>query len=90
MSNHIVKLSVPSPYAHAPVSVSEELHYEQLEVIATFIRAQTSIVPEIGVICGSGLGGLADQMQKEHPILVLPYHAIPNFPTCHGTFSTDL
>lgn len=65
-------------------SPAEKLCYEQLEVIVTFIRTQTSIVPEIGIICGSGLGGLADQLQKEHPIVTLPYHDIPNFPTCNG------
>lgn len=42
-----------------------------------FIRSKTLEKPEIGIILGSGLGGLADLI--EEPIII-PYEEIPNFP----------
>ena len=42
-----------------------------------YIKGKISITPEIGLILGSGLGSLADQIQN--PVF-LPYENIPNFP----------
>ncbi len=44
---------------------------------AEFIRRMIKIDPQVGLILGSGLGDLADEI--EHPI-VIPYGAIPHFP----------
>jgi purine-nucleoside phosphorylase len=43
-----------------------------------YILQKAMQVPELGLILGSGLGSLADQI--ENPI-VIPYSAIPHFPT---------
>jgi len=51
--------------------------YENLEKAASFIRSKINGNPEIGLILGSGLGVLADDI--ENPI-VLPYEEIPEFP----------
>ena len=48
-----------------------------LEPIAAFIRARISVQPVVGMICGSGLGGLADLVTMA---TVLPYSEIPGFP----------
>lgn len=48
----------------------------KIEESKTFIQKQTDCVPEIGIILGSGLGPLADQI--ENPTLI-PYTKIPNF-----------
>lgn len=42
-----------------------------------FIRTKTAMIPEIGIILGSGLGGFSTQIEVECEI---PYHDIPNFP----------
>ncbi len=41
------------------------------------VRARTTLVPDVAVILGTGLGGLADAMVAEAR---LPYSAIPGFP----------
>ena len=47
-----------------------------VEKAAEFIRSKTDDGYEIGIICGSGLGGLCDSV--ENPIYV-NYSDIPNF-----------
>ena len=39
--------------------------------------------PKLGVICGSGLGGLAETVQA-HSSWEISYDKIPHFPTCQG------
>ena len=45
--------------------------------------------PRLGIICGSGLGSLADMVlpQARHEI---PYSAIPHFPSSSGTVAEKL
>lgn len=51
---------------------------EEIVQAAEFIKARLQgLQPEIGIILGSGLGALADQI--EDPV-VIPYRTIPNFP----------
>ena len=45
---------------------------------AQFVRGRTSIVPEIGVVLGSGLGAFADSLI--HSVRI-PYREIPGLPT---------
>ncbi|XP_022124724.2 purine nucleoside phosphorylase isoform X2 [Pieris rapae] len=52
--------------------------YEMLEEIANFLLTKTKIRPIIGIICGSGMGSLADTITDAERI---PYEQIPNFPT---------
>ncbi|XP_047503381.1 purine nucleoside phosphorylase isoform X2 [Pieris napi] len=52
--------------------------YEMLEEIANFLLTKTKIRPIIGIICGSGMGSLADTIVDAERI---PYEEIPNFPT---------
>jgi len=50
---------------------------EKIKVTANFIKERIQASPEIGIILGTGLGGLV----KEIEILdSIPYHEIPNFP----------
>ncbi|KAF6769453.1 hypothetical protein AHF37_12690 [Paragonimus kellicotti] len=62
--------------------------YENVENVVRFIRSKTDIKPSIGIICGSGLGKLADAVQGS---TVLSYADIPGFPKSsvtehHGNF----
>jgi len=51
--------------------------YEQITNTASFIRSKLSAAPEVGIILGTGLGGLADKIETE---TVLEYTDIPGFP----------
>ncbi len=51
-----------------------------LEIIkdtVNYIKTHIQVEPEIGIILGTGLGGLVNEIQIEHS---LPYNTIPNFP----------
>lgn len=44
---------------------------------AEYISTKTNFKPELGIILGTGLGGLVKEITPEH---VLPYETIPGFP----------
>ena len=50
---------------------------EQIKSTAEFIKQQVSFVPEVGIILGTGLGGLVKEIEILHTI---PYEKIPNMP----------
>jgi purine-nucleoside phosphorylase len=47
---------------------------------ADFIRSRTDVIPEAGIVLGTGLGGLVSEIT---PDVVIPYHDIPGF--CSST-----
>jgi purine-nucleoside phosphorylase len=51
--------------------------YERIKETAKFLKELGIINPEIGIILGTGLGGVAKTIRVEKKI---PYHDIPNFP----------
>ncbi|HZY09767.1 MAG TPA: purine-nucleoside phosphorylase [Bacteroidota bacterium] len=51
---------------------------DQVDQAVDYIRKHTRIRPEIGIILGTGLGGLVKEIRKE---IVLDYDEIPHFPT---------
>lgn len=51
---------------------------EQIDFTTKSIRERTNnFIPEVGIILGTGLGGLVKEISVE---FVLPYDSIPNFP----------
>ena len=50
---------------------------KKIKETTEFIKNKTNFVPEIGIILGSGLGGLSKEIETEYH---LPYETIPNFP----------
>jgi purine-nucleoside phosphorylase len=50
---------------------------EQIKNTTTFIQSKISTTPEIGIILGTGLGGLVKEIKISHTI---NYEDIPNFP----------
>ena len=50
---------------------------QNIKESANFITEKTNFNPEIGIILGTGLGGLVSEIQIEHSLL---YKEIPNFP----------
>lgn len=57
--------------------------YEEYKETADWLLAHAEQRPKVAIICGSGLGGLADLMADK---TVFPYRDIPNFPVSTGEF----
>ncbi|MBD3233913.1 MAG: purine-nucleoside phosphorylase [candidate division Zixibacteria bacterium] len=51
--------------------------YEQIKEAVEFIRTKTAFDPDVGIILGTGLGAVAEAIDKE---AVIDYENIPNFP----------
>lgn len=50
---------------------------QHIDDAVAFLRTQTKMSPEIGIILGTGLGGLVKEIKKE---VVIDYGDIPHFP----------
>jgi purine-nucleoside phosphorylase len=50
----------------------------RLAALEAAVRARTGLVPEVGIVLGSGLGGLADDL--ENPIAI-PFGELPGWPS---------
>jgi purine-nucleoside phosphorylase len=50
---------------------------KKIKETAEYLETKTSLRPEIGIILGTGLGGLVNEIDIRHTI---PYEFIPNFP----------
>ena len=55
--------------------------YERVQEIVAFIQNIVPAKPEVAIICGSGLGGLAELVVDK---VAIPYADIPNFPRSTG------
>ena len=51
--------------------------FDRIATAAAVVRKHTSVTPGVGIILGTGLGGLAEQIDVEASI---PYEEIPGFP----------
>jgi purine-nucleoside phosphorylase len=54
-----------------------QAYRKQIEEAAAAIRTQAQSAPTVGVICGTGMGALAEKVEGKR---VLPYDTIPHFP----------
>ena len=50
---------------------------KRIDEAAALVRSRTPLVPEVGIILGTGLGDFADALKVE---TVVPYREIPHFP----------
>ncbi|KAL5106074.1 Purine nucleoside phosphorylase [Taenia crassiceps] len=50
--------------------------YDEVNAICEFLRARINITPLVGIICGSGLGQLANRILQP---VIIPYKEIPGF-----------
>jgi len=50
---------------------------KEIKETADYIKSKIKETPKVGIILGTGLGGLVDDIEIE---TALPYHEIPNFP----------
>jgi purine-nucleoside phosphorylase len=51
--------------------------YDRVQAAAAVVRGRRALVPEVGIILGTGLGGLAGEIKVEAEV---PYGDIPGFP----------
>jgi hypothetical protein len=61
--------------------INKKFTYERIKEIADWLLERVSCRPKIGIVCGSGLGGLGDRIIDPK---VFPYSSIPNFPHSTG------
>lgn len=57
--------------------ISEKEYAEKLREAQGYIQEKVNILPELGIILGSGLGGFAQMIEDK---VMIPYGDIPNFP----------
>ncbi len=50
---------------------------ELLDALVAAVRARTGLEPQVGLVLGSGLGGLADEMQVD---VAIPFSDLPGWP----------
>ncbi|XP_030385479.1 purine nucleoside phosphorylase isoform X2 [Scaptodrosophila lebanonensis] len=67
----------PEEFRAVRIMQEDTYPYEVIQEIADFIVKGSGMRPRIGIICGSGLGSLADIIQDAK---VFEYEKIPNFP----------
>lgn len=51
--------------------------FSRASAAVNFVRARTALVPRVGIVLGSGLGGFAGQVEEAE---VLAYASLPHFP----------
>ena len=51
--------------------------YDEIQRAADIVRARAALMPVVGIILGTGLGGLAEEIAVEAEV---PYETIPRFP----------
>ncbi len=56
---------------------------EMLNKAVSFIQSRTNLIPEAGIVLGTGLGGLAKEIDAD---VVIPYGEIPGFSACTMEF----
>lgn len=70
---------VQSPHRRATTGqmFNEAAPKDRIDVINDYLREQTTIRPLIGIVCGSGLGGLSKCLTRTETV---KYEDIPHFP----------
>ena len=64
------------------VYLLSDFTYEVVKDIADWLLERTELRPKIGIVCGSGLGGLGDRLTNAK---TFSYDQVPNFPQSTGS-----
>lgn len=70
-------------FSNTPINLSNirttpvAANYENASMAADYIKSVSNVLPDIGIICGSGLSKLVEEIEERKTI---PYINIPNFP----------
>ena len=65
----------PAMNPSTPIPPSEQP--ARLDALEAAVRAHSDLVPEVGIVLGSGLGGLADQLDDA---VAIPFAELPGWP----------
>lgn len=69
--------SYPQDHLNVNAITNSEYSYEKVKFIADWLLERVTLRPKIGIVCGSGLGGLGDRLKNP---IVFPYETVPHFP----------
>ena len=61
----------------SPDELPPAAHRVRLDALEAAVRARTDLVPRVGIVLGSGLGALADQLVD---VVALPFAELPGWP----------
>ncbi|HKG19925.1 MAG TPA: purine-nucleoside phosphorylase [Candidatus Limnocylindrales bacterium] len=67
--------ATPGPMASDPIPPARQPG--RLAALEAAVRARTDLVPEVGIVLGSGLGGLADDLDDA---VAIPFAELPGWP----------
>jgi len=65
--------------------MSAQLHYQQIKEAVDFLKLKTSFKPKFGIILGTGLNALVNDIDVVYEVA---YHEIPHFPLATVEFHT--
>lgn len=68
---------------HSPSAVFHQC-VETVEYIRTHLPSDDLAKPRVAIVCGSGLGGLAECVNQDGPRWEKEYKNVPNFPVSSG------
>jgi purine-nucleoside phosphorylase len=71
----LAPMSTPAPDRARPIPPADQP--ARLAALVAAVRARTDLVPRVGLVLGSGLGGLADAL--EDPVAI-PFEDLPGWP----------
>lgn len=77
---HFVYVGTMFTFLFVP-TLSFRYGYEACKATADWLLNHAPVRPLVGIVCGSGLGGLADMLKDQK---VFSYSEIPNFPKSTG------
>ena len=58
-----------------------QIEHDEIQKVTRSVLEKTELRPKLGIICGSGLGGLASEIKDPQ---IIPYAEIEGFPKCTG------
>jgi hypothetical protein len=61
--------------------------FSRASITVDFLRRDLPVQlqhPKVAVVCGSGLGRLANELEADPRVVVVPYSEIPGFPVSTG------
>jgi purine-nucleoside phosphorylase len=70
-------MSPPTPQVDATRPIPPAEQPARLAALVAAVRARTDLVPEVGIVLGSGLGGLADDVEGG---VAIPFAELPGWP----------
>lgn len=75
--------------AHEEMSTTVfDLARESVEAVRLKIRDERLASPRVAIVCGSGLGGLAECVNRDEDVVELRYEDVVHFPVGSGMFAT--